>query len=137
MKISSWVLSLHYAATVFILVVASLTVTIKQFGGRPIECAVGRELAGEVVNNYCWVHATFSRWGQPPFFTDSQRTVGESADLRGRDVVFDRAVVHQSYPGVQAFSPNGEVRRHRYYQWVAGVLLVQVRFFFLFIIIYY
>ncbi|KAK6641078.1 hypothetical protein RUM44_012777 [Polyplax serrata] len=40
----------------------TLAVTMKQFGGRPIECVIDKELNAEVVNNFCWVHSTFSSW---------------------------------------------------------------------------
>jgi len=129
------VLGLHYGATVFILVVASVTVSIKQFGGRPIECAVGRDLAGEVVNNYCWVHATFSRYGQLPVFADSYRSdIGGSrivSVVDGEEVTVKSEpawqwMAERMYPGVEPFRPEAAERRHRYYQWVAGVLLLQV-----------
>lgn len=53
---------MNCGVTALILMVASVIVTVKQFGGHPIECAVDKELAGDVVNNYCWIHSTFSAW---------------------------------------------------------------------------
>ncbi|KAL0276071.1 UNVERIFIED_CONTAM: hypothetical protein PYX00_003733 [Menopon gallinae] len=61
-RTTSGVFRLNCGVTALLLMIASVIVTVKQFGGHPIECAVDKELAGDVVNNYCWIHSTFSAW---------------------------------------------------------------------------
>lgn len=129
-----------------ILIAASLTVTVKQFGGRPIECAVGKELAGEVVNNYCWIHSSFTTWNLngsrneriSRMYNHDPELILMDRGFRpfiGSEKLNRKNVVRYGdgplpgygpYPGVQTTREDTVNRHHKYYQWVAGMLLVQV-----------
>ena len=132
-------------------------VTIKQFGGRPIECMVDKELNGEVVNNYCWIHSTFSSWKIFDNFNESDSVeTGDDNDDKSNSNKFifmlenDRFKLYNSkqinednmnplsrysdrfwhshgpYPGVDTITDDSFLRYHKYVQWVAGILVIQV-----------
>lgn len=63
-----------------------------------------RDIPEDVLNTYCWIHSTY--------------TV-EGGGIPGKD---------SAYPGVRPAGPNSIRRPARYYQWVAFVLFIQVRF---------
>lgn len=149
-EITSPVFRLNYGATALILMAASLTVTVKQFGGRPIECAVGKELAGDVVNNYCWIHSSYTTWNLNETHTlrkirqvkddSSHRVPILSHNVTPRSYVGKRftrnmlmarygpALISDSGPyyGIQPTTEKSVIRYHKYYQWVAAILLCQV-----------
>lgn len=124
---------------------------MKQFGGRPIECAVGKELAGDVVNNYCWIHSSYTTWkaneNQSDLVFKGRNFRPEMILNRGfRSLVETKQMEHKKtikyspnlpqgygpYPGVETTREDTVNRHHKYYQWVAGMLLFQVRHFFFF-----
>jgi len=100
---------LHYKATVIVLVTSSLLVTSKQYIGDPINCIVDPDIPQNVMDTYCWIHATFTIPNRA-----SSETVGE--------------VPH---PGVIASSPNQEKKYHKYYQWVCFTLFFQAVLFYI------
>lgn len=136
-------------------------VTMKQFGGRPIECVVDKNLNSEVVNNFCWIHATFSAWklsenvnesGYQDVGTTFRSSFDEGAifmldnegykllragqlDMVQKNTVagsmrYTHGILLNSgaYPGVATTSEDGFIRYHKYVQWVAGILILQVSF---------
>lgn len=103
------VFRLHYRATVLILLAASILLSCKQYFGEPIHCLQRDVKRIEVVENFCWIHATFvlpHAWNA---------TVGSQVP----------------HPGIDRYDPSKERVYHAYYQWVALVLLLQGIFFYL------
>jgi hypothetical protein len=99
------VFKMHYRATVCIVLAFCVIVASRQYVGDPIKCLHGKELPHDVINTFCWIHATFSV---------------KSAFLK-------KVGVDISHPGI-ANSLEGQQPRqeYRYYQWVVFVLLLQV-----------
>jgi len=50
---------LHYKATMVVLITSSLLVTSRQYIGDPIDCIVDSDIPQNVMDTYCWIHATF------------------------------------------------------------------------------
>jgi len=98
---------LHYKATFIILVAAGILVTSKQYIGDPIDCIVEEGVPGPVMDTYCWIHSTFSI---------NSKVVAEL----GREV---------PHPGVAPI--DGEVKYHKYYQWVCFTLFFQAILFYI------
>lgn len=99
----SFVFRLHHKFTVAILIGASLLVTSRQYFGDPIDCISRDDIPPNLLDTFCWIHATFS-------VVDSwNKTVGV-------DVV---------YPGVDKYRPGEQRIYHKYYQWVCFVLFFQ------------
>ena len=53
------VFRLHYKATVMILILFSLLVTLQQYSGDQIDCIVD-VIPLNVIDTYCWIHSTFT-----------------------------------------------------------------------------
>jgi hypothetical protein len=110
-KIDNNVFRLHYKGTVAVFVCAALLVNAGQYIGDPIDCIVDGVPSG-MMDTYCWIHSTFSipsRW------------VGKN----GVDV---------PHPGVSPIADleaGTEVKYHRWYQWVAFFLCLEIVLFFL------
>lgn len=104
------VFRLHYKATVIVLVACSLIVTSRQYIGDPISCIIPDGIPDKVVNQYCWIHGTFS-------VVDAfSMKVGEQVP----------------YPGVMnSQNTQGKERvYHSYYQWVCFMLFFQAALFY-------
>jgi hypothetical protein len=100
-----FVFKLHYRATVCIILVFCLMVAARQYVGDPIKCIHGKDLPHDVIDTFCWVHATFSI---------------KSAFLK-------KVGIDISYPGIENSLAGQKPRKeHRYYQWVVFFLLLQV-----------
>jgi len=99
---------LHYKATVIILVTCSLLVTSKQYIGDPIDCIVDPDIPQQVMDTYCWIHATFT--------------------LPNR--VVDDIGTEIPHPGV-APPAHEERKYHKYYQWVCLTLFFQAALFYI------
>lgn len=110
-KIDNNVFRLHYKGTLLVMACACILVTTNQYIGDPIDCIVDG-IPGGMMDTYCWIHSTFSipsRW------------VGK----QGVDV---------PHPGIspQADLADGqEIKYHKWYQWVAFFLFIQVLFFYI------
>jgi len=110
-KIDNSVFRLHYKGTVLIMACASLLATTGQYIGDPIDCMV-TDIPGDMMDTYCWIHSTFSvptRW------------VGK----QGVDI---------PHPGISPtadLEEGQEVKYHKWYQWVAFFLFLEVLFFYL------
>lgn len=107
--IDSFVFQLHYKFTVAILIGASLLVTSRQYFGDPIDCISRDDIPPNLLDTYCWIHATFSvvdAWN---------KTVG----------------IEVPYPGVATYSPGEKRVYHKYYQWVCFVLFFQAISFYI------
>jgi hypothetical protein len=110
-KIDNYVFRLHYKLTVAVFVAAGILVTSHQYIGDPIDCIVDG-IPGDIMDTYCWIHSTFSipsRW------------TGKEG-------------VHVPHPGISPIADlndGTEVKYHKWYQWVAFFMCLQVLFFFL------
>lgn len=103
------VFQLHYRFTVLVLAAFSILVTGRQYFGDPIDCINNDDIPEQVLETFCWVHATFSlpaAWN---------KTVGEDIP----------------YPGVEKFKKGEDRVYHKYYQWVCFVLFLQAVLFYL------
>lgn len=89
-----------------VLITCSLLVTSRQYIGDPIDCIVDADIPQNVMDTYCWIHATFT-----------------IANRRQ-----DRNTV--AHPGV---APTGgeEKKYHKYYQWVCFTLFFQAALFYI------
>lgn len=101
-KVDNVLFRLHSMVTVFILMVGTMFVTMRQYFGDPIECMGGKsDLSAALVQHYCWLESTFSVTSNSP---------------------------DQAYPGVKPVIPGQDKKNyHKYYQWVYFVLMLQVR----------
>jgi len=110
-KIDNSIFRLHYKGTVLVMACASLLATTGQYIGDPIDCMV-TDIPGDMMDTYCWIHSTFSvpaRW------------VGK----QGEDI---------PHPGISPtadLEEGQEVKYHKWYQWVAFFLFLEVLFFYL------
>lgn len=104
----SFVFRLHHKFTVAILIGASLLVTSRQYFGDPIDCISRDDIPPNLLDTYCWIHATFS-------------IVGSWNKTVGLDV---------PYPGVDKYLPGEQRVYHKYYQWVCFVLFFQALCFY-------
>lgn len=102
------VFRLHYKVTVIFLLACSVLVTSRQYFGDPIDCIQRDDIPANIIDTYCWIHATFTL---PRAFN---KTVG----------------IEVPHPGVDKFSPGEERTYHKYYQWVCFVLFFQAVMFY-------
>lgn len=110
-KLDNAVFRLHSQATVMILMVGTMFVSMRQYFGEPIECLSSRtDLPQNLLQHYCWLESTFS------VSDGTSKSVG----------------VDVAYPGVKTLNPaNGERKvHHKYYQWVYFILILQSIMFY-------
>lgn len=109
-KIDNIVFSLHYEASVIILVAFALFVTRNQYIGNPIDCMID-EIPRSIIDTYCWIYGTY---------IVSSKINGEI----GRDVI---------HPGVTNVinGEKGDIKYYSYYQWIGFVLLIQALLFYI------
>jgi len=110
-KVDNVVFRLHSQATVMILMVGTMFVSMRQYFGEPIECLSSRtDLPPNLLQHYCWLESTFS-------------VVDGTSKTVGLDV---------AYPGVKTLNQaNGERKiHHKYYQWVYFILILQSIMFY-------
>jgi len=110
-KIDNNIFRLHYKATVLMFTAAGILVTSGQYIGDPIDCMVDG-IPGGLMDTYCWIHSTFSipaRWSGKKGVDIPHGGVAPSADLED----------------------GTEEKYHKWYQWVAFFLFLQVIFFHL------
>ncbi|XP_054714875.1 innexin inx2-like [Uloborus diversus] len=100
---------LHYRCTVLFLLSASLLLSCRQYFGDPIHCIQNDVRRIDAVENFCWIHSTFTlphAWN---------KTVGVSVP----------------HPGIDTHKEGQDKLYQGYYQWVALVLLLQGILFYL------
>jgi len=74
-SIDNWVFKLFYKWSTSFLIIASISITSKQFFGEPIECDGGNSRVDkDVLEAYCWMYSTF----QFPIEYQGQCTSGDS-----------------------------------------------------------
>lgn len=99
---------LHYKASVIICIAFSLIITSRQYIGDPIDCIQSDDIPHNIIDNYCWIHATFT-------LPDAlNKVVGEEV----------------AFAGIDKYTPGEKRVYHRYYQWVCFVLFLQAMFFY-------
>jgi len=111
-KIENAIFMLHSQCTVYILLVSTMFLSMRQHFGEPIECLSSRtDLPPTMLQNYCWLEGSFSVAG-----TDGKTSVGTDV----------------AYPGVKTLNESAGERRqlHKYYQWVYFVLIIQSIMFY-------
>lgn len=100
------VFRLHYKATVFVLIAASLLLTQKQYFGDPIDC-ISEHVDSGVMDTFCWIHGTY--------------TLPHIGGEEGVDV---------PHPGIASDTNSEgekhEKQHHKYYQWVTFFVVLQV-----------
>jgi len=105
-KIDNGVFRLHYKGTAGVMALGSLLAIGGSYIGDPIDCMVS-DIPGDIMDTYCWIHSTFSvpaRW------------VGK----QGVDI---------PHPGVSPtadLEAGTEVKYHKWYQWAAFFLFLEV-----------
>ena len=129
--IDSTVFRMHYSITVLFLLLFSLIVSTRQYVGNPIDCMRNREIPEEVINQYCWIHSTYTI---PEAYEHHHRPVPHPG-VDSSHLIYEhrhhRPVYHRTN------SNKKESRRYaRYYQWVYLCLFFQVRNFACFFLIY-
>lgn len=103
------VFRLHYKVSVIFLVACSIVVTSRQYIGDPISCNQHDSVPANVINSYCWIHATFTI---PAALT---KKVG----------------VEVAHPGVDKYTEKDDRIFHSYYQWVCFMLFFQAGLFYI------
>ena len=107
-KIVSPVFKLHYQLTFIIMVACSILVTSRQYVGEHINCIQDTAaIPPKVLNNYCFISATFSIPRTTPV---------------ARDEI--------SLFGLGPYTEKDDVTYHAYYQWVPFVLFGQALMFY-------
>lgn len=105
------VFRLHYRLTATCLVVFTVILTARQYVGNPIDCIHSKDIDEDVLNTFCWIHATYS--------------------MRN---AFKTALQPTMYPGVASSkrhnNSNEDIKIYSYYQWVTFCLFFQVCDFF-------
>ena len=115
-KIDTAVFRLHYRATFLILMGSSLLVTVLQYGKDHIQCIQEdlfiKPIPDHVINNYCFISATFS---VPKMYQDAK--LKSSVDI--------------PHAGIGPYRPDqDELVYHAYYQWVPFFLFGQALMFY-------
>ena len=111
-KVDNVIFRLQSMVTVFILMVGTMFVTMRQYFGDPIECLTSKsDINPTLLQHYCWLESTFS-------------VTGSNTDA--------------AYPGVKTHVPSQGERKnyHKYYQWVYFVLILQVNINYSFLILH-
>jgi hypothetical protein len=93
---------LHYKISLGLFIVAGLITSRGQFFNDPILCTDIPGVSTQVVNNFCWVHQTYT-------------VITDLNGITGKDF---------AYPGVASIDDE-DIRRISYYQWVSLLLLLQ------------
>jgi len=103
------VFRLHYKATVIFLIAFSLLVTSNQYFGDPIDCIQRDDIPTNLLDTYCWIHATFTL----------------------PDALNKKVGVEVPHPGIDKYTPGEKRIYHKYYQWVCFVLFLQSVMFYI------
>lgn len=107
-KIVTPVFKLHYRLTFIIMIASSILVTSRQYIGEHINCIQDTAaIPAKVLNNYCFISATFSIPRTTPV-------------AKGEISLF----------GLGPFTEEDDVTYHAYYQWVPFVLFGQALMFY-------
>lgn len=54
------IFKLHYKATTLFLIGCSALVASRQHFGDPIDCIQRDDIPNDIMDTYCWIHATFT-----------------------------------------------------------------------------
>jgi hypothetical protein len=99
------VFKLHYQVTCMMMIAFSIIVSTNQFFGSNISCYTARgEVPTDVLNNFCWIHSTFT---------------------------LPKKTTNVPYPGIDKSTSEDEKEYHAYYQWVCFYLFFQAIIFYL------
>lgn len=107
-RIVNPIFKLHYQLTFVILVASSILVTSRQYVGEHINCIQDSSaIPAKVLNNYCFISATFSIPRTTPVRRDEMNIFG-----------------------LGPYTEEDDVTYHAYYQWVPFVLFGQALMFY-------
>ncbi len=97
---------------------ASLLVTMNQFFGSPIQCyGDGGVIPAVVMNDYCWIHGTFTIPSQ------LAKRVGDEVAHPGVAPMYNPDYAKEK--GHIGWTQEGDELRHAWYQWVCFILFIQ------------
>uniref|UniRef100_A0A182WLS3 Innexin n=1 Tax=Anopheles minimus TaxID=112268 RepID=A0A182WLS3_9DIPT len=100
---------LHCRATVYLLLLASLLLSARQYFGNPIDCVIGGgTVPASTMNEFCWIMGTYIS-SDPNFVLDSTDLVNINAKI--------------------GHIPESERSYQKYYQWVVFILALQAAIF--------
>ncbi|XP_052896470.1 innexin inx2-like [Anopheles moucheti] len=100
---------LHCRATVYLLLLASLLLSARQYFGNPIDCVIGSgTVPASTMNEFCWIMGTYIS-SDPNFVLDSTDLVKINAKI--------------------GHIPENERSYQKYYQWVVFILALQAGMF--------
>ncbi|EAA11594.3 AGAP006241-PA [Anopheles gambiae str. PEST] len=100
---------LHCRVTVFLLLLASLLLSARQYFGNPIDCVIGSgTVSSSTMNEFCWIMGTYIS-NDPNFVLDSTDLVKINAKI--------------------GHIPESERSYQKYYQWVVFILALQACMF--------
>ena len=105
--VDDFVFRLHYKVTAIILFGCSILVTLTQHFGDAIECHHDTKIQQKFLNNFCWIHTTFTA---------------------PKD---DKDKYPEYIPGFNYAKSDSQKIYHAYYQWVSLALFFQGLLFFL------
>uniref|UniRef100_A0A182PL89 Innexin n=1 Tax=Anopheles epiroticus TaxID=199890 RepID=A0A182PL89_9DIPT len=107
---------LHCRVTVYLLLLASLLLSARQYFGNPIDCVVGSgTVTASTMNEFCWIMGTYIS-SDPNFGNVLSSPVLDSTDL----VKINAKIGHV---------PENERSYQKYYQWVVFILALQACMF--------
>uniref|UniRef100_A0A4Y0BFG4 Innexin n=1 Tax=Anopheles funestus TaxID=62324 RepID=A0A4Y0BFG4_ANOFN len=100
---------LHCRATVYLLLLACLLLSARQYFGNPIDCVIGSgTVPASTMNEFCWIMGTYIS-SDPNFVLDSTDLVKINAKI--------------------GHIPENERSYQKYYQWVVFILALQAGMF--------
>ncbi|XP_052859884.1 innexin inx2-like [Anopheles cruzii] len=106
---TDFVWRLHCRGTVYLLVVATLLLSMRQYFGSPIDCVTGPgDLSASTMNEFCWIMGTYIS-KDPDFVLEGTNIVKIGAKL--------------------GHIPEHERSYQKYYQWVVFILAFQACLF--------
>ena len=105
---------LHYKVTFTILIACTILACASTYFGHPIQCMHQKKDLKDLVNNYCWVLATFTI----------------PAQLTGVGINMPHPGLGQTTdPNLLRITEDGDEIRHAFYQFVCIVLFIQAAMF--------
>ena len=101
---------LHYKLTASCLIVFTIILAARQYVGNPIDCIHTKDIDEDVLNTFCWIHATYS-------MRNSFKKTNHLPTM---------------YPGISSSgklsnSSDDNVKIYTYYQWVIFCLFLHKR----------
>lgn len=132
-SIDNFVFKLHYRITFYMLLVATILVTSRQYIGEHIRCLTDG-IPEHVINTFCFLMTTFTSVRTAIFFFLYGKNVSlfiSQPKHYNATLLHGGGIAHPGVGSVGTLPDNEEIRRHAYYQWVPFVLFGQAIMFYL------